>query len=92
MWGDKETTAPIPSVAPDGEQPFALTRNDSIPFLEEKDKPFDGMPIVSMPKLMEIRFPASKVRYPLQDPPQQGGEDPPAAVGRCTVVYGMYGK
>ena len=30
MWGDKETTAPIPSVAPDGEQPFALTRNDSI--------------------------------------------------------------
>ena len=36
MWEDKETTAPDPSVAPDGEQPFALTRNDSIPFLEEK--------------------------------------------------------
>ena len=26
---EKETTAPIPSVAPDGEQPFALTRNNS---------------------------------------------------------------
>ena len=24
MWEDKETTAPIPSVAPDGEQPSAL--------------------------------------------------------------------
>ena len=46
MWGDKETTAPIPSVAPDGEQPFALTRNDSIPFTEEKDKSFDGMPAI----------------------------------------------
>ena len=54
---EKETTAPIPSVAPDGEQPFALTRNNSIPFLEEKNKSSDGMPIVSMPKLMEIRFP-----------------------------------
>ena len=57
MGTEKETTAPIPSVAPDGEQPFALTRNDSIPFAEEKNKSFDGMPIVSMPKLMEIRFP-----------------------------------
>lgn len=26
MWEDKETTAPIPSVAPDGEQPSALAR------------------------------------------------------------------
>ena len=57
MGTEKETTAPIPSVAPDGEQPFALTRNDSIPFLEEKGKSFDGMPIVSMPKLMEMQFP-----------------------------------
>lgn len=57
MGTEKETTAPIPSVAPDGEQPFALTRNDSIPFTEEKDKSFDGMPVVSMPKLMEIQFP-----------------------------------
>lgn len=92
MWGDKETTAPIPSVAPDGEQPFAITRNDSIPFTEEKNKSSDGMTVIPMPKLMEIRFPASAVQHPLQDPPQQGGEDPPAAVGRCTVVYGMYGK
>ena len=57
MGTEKETTAPIPSVAPDGEQPFALTRNDSIPFTEEKNKSSGGMPIVSMPKLMEIRFP-----------------------------------
>ena len=57
MATEKETTAPIPSVAPDGEQPFALTRNDSIPFSEEKDKSFDGMPVVSMPKLMEMQFP-----------------------------------
>ncbi len=57
MGTEKETTAPIPSVAPDGEQPFALTRNDSIPFTEEKDKSFDGMPVVSMPKLMEMQFP-----------------------------------
>ena len=41
MGTEKETTAPIPSVAPDGEQPFALTRNDSIPFAEEKNKSFD---------------------------------------------------
>lgn len=57
MWGDKETTAPIPSVAPDGEQPFALTRNDSIPFTEEKNKSSGGMTVIPMPKLMEIRFP-----------------------------------
>ena len=57
MGTEKETTAPIPSVAPDGEQPFALTRNNSIPFLEEKGKSFDGMPIVSMAKLMEMQFP-----------------------------------
>ena len=92
MGTEKETTAPIPSVAPDGEQPFALTRNDSIPFTEEKDKSFDGMSVISMPKLMEIRFPAPAEHHPLQTAPQQGGEDPPAAVGRCMVVYGMYGK
>ena len=57
MGTEKETTAPIPSVAPDGEQPFALTRNDSIPFTEEKNKSSDGMTVISMPKLMGIRFP-----------------------------------
>ena len=48
MGTEKETTAPIPSVAPDGEQPFALTRSDSIPFTEEKNKSFDGMSVISM--------------------------------------------
>ena len=57
MATEKETAAPIPSVAPDGEQPFALTRKDSIPFFEEKNKSFDGMSVISMPKLMEIQFP-----------------------------------
>mgnify|MGYP000723740358 CR=1 FL=1 len=57
MGTEKETTAPIPSVAPDGEQPFALTRNGSIPFTEEKNKSSDGMTVIPMPKLMEIRFP-----------------------------------
>ena len=57
MGTEKETTAPIPSVAPDGEQPFALTRNDSIPFTEEKNKSSGGMTVIPMPKLMEIRFP-----------------------------------
>ena len=33
MWEDKETTAPDPSVAPDGEQPSALARTDSIAML-----------------------------------------------------------
>lgn len=36
MWEDKETTAPDPSVAPDGEQPSALARTDSIATFEEK--------------------------------------------------------
>ena len=65
MGTEKETTAPIPSVAPDGEQPFALTRNDSIPFTEEKNKSFDGMSVISMPKLMEMQCAASEVRHPL---------------------------
>ena len=52
MGTERETTAPIPSVAPDGEQPFALTRNDSIPFTEEKNKSSDGMTVIPRPKLM----------------------------------------
>ena len=35
MATEKETTAPIPSVAPDGEQPSALARTDSITEIEE---------------------------------------------------------
>ena len=38
MWEDKETTAPDPSVAPDGEQPSALARTDSITDIEETHK------------------------------------------------------
>ena len=40
MATEKETTAPIPSVAPDGEQPSALARTDSITAFEEPHKRF----------------------------------------------------
>ena len=40
MATEKETTAPIPSVAPDGEQPSALARTDSITDIEETHKQF----------------------------------------------------
>lgn len=40
MWEDKKTTAPDPSVAPDGEQPSALARTDSIATFEETNKQF----------------------------------------------------
>lgn len=56
MW-DKETTAPDPSVAPDGEQPFALVRTDSITIPEEKSKTFGMFHALSMPELMEKTFP-----------------------------------
>lgn len=39
---EKETTAPIPSVAPDGEQPFARTRNDSIPLQRKRTSRLAG--------------------------------------------------
>ena len=47
MWEDKETTAPDPSVAPDGEQPSALARTDSIATFEETNKQFGKMRIFS---------------------------------------------
>lgn len=53
MWEDKETTAPDPSVAPDGEQPSALARIDSIATFEETNKQFGKMRIFSMPELMD---------------------------------------
>ena len=58
MWEDKETTAPIPSVAPDGEQPSALARTDSIATFEETNKQFGKMRIFSMPELMDTHFPS----------------------------------
>ena len=54
---EKETTAPIPSVAPDGEQPSALARTDSIAEFEETYKQFGKMRVMTMPELMETRFP-----------------------------------
>lgn len=56
MWEDKETTAPDPSVAPDGEQPSALARTDSIATFEETNKQFGKMRIFSMPELMDTHF------------------------------------
>ena len=57
MATEKETTAPIPSVAPDGEQPSALARTDSIAELEGTYKQFGKMRVMTMPELMETRFP-----------------------------------
>ena len=56
MWEDKETTAPIPSVAPDGEQPSALARTNSITDIEEPHKRFGKIQAMTMPELMETRF------------------------------------
>ena len=58
MATEKETTAPIPSVAPDGEQPSALARTDSIATVEETNKQFGKMRIFSMPELMDTHFPS----------------------------------
>lgn len=55
---EKETTAPIPSVAPDGEQPSALARTDSIATFKETNKQFGKMRIFSMPELMDTHFPS----------------------------------
>ena len=49
MATEKETTAPIPSVAPDGEQSSALARTDSIPAFEETYKQFGKMRVMSHP-------------------------------------------
>ena len=57
MDTEKETTAPNPSVAPDGEQPSALARIDSISISEEKHKQFGKIKALSMPELMETCFP-----------------------------------
>ena len=54
---EKETTAPNPSVAPDGEQPSALARTASISISEEKHKQFGKIKALSMPELMETFFP-----------------------------------
>lgn len=56
MATEKETTAPIPSVAPDGEQPSALARTDSIADSETAHKQFGKIQAVTMPELMETRF------------------------------------
>ena len=56
MATEKETTAPIPSIAPDGEQPSALARTDSITDIEETHKQFGKIQIMTMPELMETRF------------------------------------
>ena len=56
MATEKETTAPIPSVAPDGEQPSALARTNSITDIEEPHKRFGKIQAMTMPELMETRF------------------------------------
>ena len=56
MATEKETTAPIPSVAPDGEQPSALARMDSITAFGELHKRFGKIQAMTMPELMETRF------------------------------------
>lgn len=48
MWEDKETTAPIPSVAPDGEQPSAFARTVSITEIEETRKQFGKIQIMTI--------------------------------------------
>ena len=64
MWEDKETTAPDPSVAPDGEQPSALARTDSIAKIEETHKQFGKIQIMTMPELMETSNSAKCVSFP----------------------------
>ena len=53
---EKKRLPPIPSVAPDGEQPSALARTDSITEIEETHKQFGKIQIMTMPELMETRF------------------------------------
>ena len=37
-------------------------------------------------------YTAAEIRHSLCCPPHERGQEPFAAVGRCTVMYGMYGK
>ena len=37
-------------------------------------------------------YAAAKIRHSLRFPPHERGKDAFAAEGRCTVMYGMYGK
>ena len=37
-------------------------------------------------------YAAAEIRHSLCCPPHERGQEPFAAVGRCTVMYGMYGK
>ena len=81
MATEKETTAPIPSVAPDGEQPSALARTDSITEIEETHKQFGKIQIMTMPELMETRF---RVRPAVID-----GLLPAAKIGKSFLVLQM---
>ena len=54
MATEKETTAPIPSVAPDGEQPSVLARTDSITEIEETHKQFGKIQAVTIVGLQYI--------------------------------------
>jgi len=74
MATEKETTAPIPSVAPDGEQPSALARTDSITDPETAHKQFGKIQAVTMPELMETRF---RVRPAVIDGLLPAGACPP---------------
>ena len=81
MATEKETTAPIPSVAPDGEQPSALARTDSITEIEETHKQFGKIQIMTMPELMETRF---RVRPAVID-----GLLPAGKIGKSFLVLQM---
>ena len=37
-------------------------------------------------------YAAAEIQHSLCCPPHERGQEPFAAVGRCTVMYGMYGK
>ena len=76
---EKETTAPNPSVAPDGEQPSALARTDSISISEEKHKQFGKIKALSMPELMETFFPVrpAVIQASCYREPSAGGDVPP---------------
>ena len=54
MATEKETTAPIPSVAPDGEQPSALARTDSITEIEETHKQFGKIQIMTAALIIRL--------------------------------------
>jgi len=88
MATEKETTAPIPSVAPDGEQPSALARTDSITEIEETHKQFGKIQIMTMPELMETRF---RVRPAVIDGLlPAGGYLPPRAAAGAPRAVGLF--